>query len=59
MIQDFHPDIIVDWGGSSYKVFMDGKRIGTEALDMVWSAQSQVKITQMLLVGHGCECISL
>lgn len=28
--QDFHPDIIVDWGGSSYKVFIDGKRIGTE-----------------------------
>ncbi|CAE7206567.1 SYRV3 [Symbiodinium necroappetens] len=30
---DFHPDIIVDWGGSSYKVFMDGKRIGTEVMD--------------------------
>ncbi|CAK9069510.1 unnamed protein product [Durusdinium trenchii] len=30
---DFHPDIIVDWGGTSYKVFMNGKRIGTEVMD--------------------------
>jgi len=32
-VLDFHPDIIVDWGGSSYKVFIDGKRIGTEVMD--------------------------
>lgn len=25
--------MIVDWGGSSYKVFLDGKRIGTELMD--------------------------
>ena len=29
--EDFHPDVIVDWGGTSYKVFLNGKRIGTEA----------------------------
>lgn len=32
-VGDFVPDAIVDWGGSSYKVYVDGKRIGTELLD--------------------------
>jgi hypothetical protein len=26
-------DAIVDWGGSSYKVYVDGKRVGTEIMD--------------------------
>lgn len=33
VVLDFHPDVIVDWGGTSYKVFLNGKRIGTEVMD--------------------------
>jgi len=32
-IGDFTPDTIVDWGGSSFKVFIGGKRVGTELMD--------------------------
>ncbi|CAJ1397682.1 unnamed protein product [Effrenium voratum] len=32
-VLDFQPDVIVDWGGTSYKVFLNGKRIGTEVMD--------------------------
>jgi len=26
-------DAVVDWGGSSFKVYVNGKRIGTELMD--------------------------
>lgn len=32
-VKDKEFDVIVDWGGSSFKVFVGGKRVGTEVMD--------------------------
>jgi hypothetical protein len=60
--EDFHPDVIVDWGGTSYKVFLNGKRIGTEATSFqrrVASLKSLKELPRCRSAGHGCQCISL
>ena len=65
--QDFHPDIIVDWGGSSYKVFIDGERIGTEVTlsFFFWGRKKVNKYVKVLFLvwvvcaGDGCQFISL
>jgi len=63
--QDFHPDIIVDWGGSSYKVFIDGKRIGTEvtlSFSFFWGGKKYEKVLRkgvIFFAGDGCQFISL
>lgn len=32
-VKDKEFDVIVDWGGSSFKVYVDSKRVGTEVMD--------------------------